>query len=305
MIIFDTQMKMEQVLSQHDKVSVSVSGGSDSDVLVDLFSKYEGDCEITYVFFDTGLEFDATKEHISYLEDRYNIKIHRKRTRGSLSGTLRDNGYPIISKQFSEMIGRLQNVNFDWNDIEHGYDYCIDKYDGCKGALKWLFALNPSIKCPRYLRNYLYENGLDFKVSNKCCKIVKKDVAKDWLLKSRATCNIVGVRQSESQMRSMIDSCYNGDIYYPILFWRDEDKERYCEENNIVHSDCYNEWGMTRTGCCGCPFANTFEEELELMDKYEPSKGVASRKLFGKSYEFQRDLSEWRSNNKPSEYPIK
>jgi 3'-phosphoadenosine 5'-phosphosulfate sulfotransferase (PAPS reductase)/FAD synthetase len=57
-----------------------VSGGADSDVTLDLLELVKPDgCELIYVFFDTGLEYDATKRHIDALEAKYGITIHRRR----------------------------------------------------------------------------------------------------------------------------------------------------------------------------------------------------------------------------------
>ena len=65
-------------LQRYKKILCSVSGGSDSDILLDLCQKYDNADKITYVFFDTGLEFTATKEHLEYLEHRYGIEIQTK-----------------------------------------------------------------------------------------------------------------------------------------------------------------------------------------------------------------------------------
>ena len=52
-------------LRQYKKIMVSYSGGSDSDTILDLIElvKPESCGEIKYVFFDTGLEYDATHRH--------------------------------------------------------------------------------------------------------------------------------------------------------------------------------------------------------------------------------------------------
>ena len=72
----DSKLIMESIMVTHDrlqkynKVLCSISGGSDSDILIDLCQKFEEARKITYAFFDTGLEFQATKDHIAYLEQR-------------------------------------------------------------------------------------------------------------------------------------------------------------------------------------------------------------------------------------------
>ena len=56
----------------------SISGGSDSDIMLDLIHRIDEQKKVTYVWFDTGLEYKATKEHLKYLEDRYRINVQRE-----------------------------------------------------------------------------------------------------------------------------------------------------------------------------------------------------------------------------------
>jgi 3'-phosphoadenosine 5'-phosphosulfate sulfotransferase (PAPS reductase)/FAD synthetase len=62
----------------YKSIICSISGGSDSDVMLDIIHKVDKDNKVRYVFFDTGLEYKATKEHIVYLENRYNIKVEKE-----------------------------------------------------------------------------------------------------------------------------------------------------------------------------------------------------------------------------------
>lgn len=66
--------KMRLLLMSHDKVMCSVSGGWDSDIMLDLLIRCGGREKVTFCFFDTGLEYDATKEHIRYLEETYGLR---------------------------------------------------------------------------------------------------------------------------------------------------------------------------------------------------------------------------------------
>ena len=64
--------------SMYEHPICSISGGSDSDIMLDLIYRIDEQKKVTYVWFDTGLEYKATKEHLKYLEDRYQIKIQRE-----------------------------------------------------------------------------------------------------------------------------------------------------------------------------------------------------------------------------------
>ena len=113
------------------EVCVSVSGGADSDIIVDMVSKIRPDSR--YVWFNTGMEYKATKEHLEYIENRYGIKIERIRAKFPVPLAVRKFGYPFLSKDISEHISRLQIHNFDWLRvysntirIEDLYDFTID-----------------------------------------------------------------------------------------------------------------------------------------------------------------------------------
>ena len=61
--------------AKYKKIVCAISGGSDSDVMLDIVWRCDKDNKVDYVWFDTGLEYKATKEHLKYLENKYNIKI--------------------------------------------------------------------------------------------------------------------------------------------------------------------------------------------------------------------------------------
>jgi hypothetical protein len=73
-----------------------------------------------------------------------------------------------------------------------------------------------------------------------------------------------------------------------------KDKEEYKECFNVRYSDCYEVWGMKRTGCAGCPYGKNFEEELELMRKYEPKLFKAANNIFKDSYAYTRAYWKFR-----------
>lgn len=73
---YSASIKCERHLFLHKRIMVSLSGGSDSDIMLDLIQRvlaekrYNYDSEIHYVFFDTGIEYEATKRHLDYLEQK-------------------------------------------------------------------------------------------------------------------------------------------------------------------------------------------------------------------------------------------
>lgn len=80
LIISDAFTKADSVLNHkgYKNIACSVSGGADSDILVDICEKVKPH-SVHYVWFDTGIEYQATKEHLKYLEKHYGITVERER----------------------------------------------------------------------------------------------------------------------------------------------------------------------------------------------------------------------------------
>lgn len=72
--IYDSFLVTNHKIKNYEKILCSISGGSDSDIMMDLFCRINKD-KVKFVFFDTGLEYQATKDHLKELEDKYNIEI--------------------------------------------------------------------------------------------------------------------------------------------------------------------------------------------------------------------------------------
>lgn len=316
--VFDSVVKADSVINnpKYKSVICSISGGSDSDILLDICSKIDKNKKIQYVFFETGLEYDATRKHIKELEKKYDIHILVARAKIPIPKCCHDYGQPFISKQVSEWIYRLQKHNFDWkNDGEKEYETLIKKYPRCKAALRWWcndWANRTSgakssynIEFNKYLKEFMIENPPDFKISNKCCKYAKKEVAHKVLKETKADLNIIGVRRYEGGARATAyKNCFSNNKdsadQYRLIFWyRNEDKEFYENLFNIEHSECYTEYGLQRTGCAGCPYGRSMEQELNVLREYEPNLYRAVNTIFGDSYEYTRKYREFvKKHNK-------
>ena len=101
--ILDAVLKTEDHITSGKKIMVSVSGGSDSDIVLDMFERigYEPG-QVVYVWFDTGLEYEATKRHLVFLEEKYGITIERHRAKKAIPTSVREYGVPFLSKEVSE-----------------------------------------------------------------------------------------------------------------------------------------------------------------------------------------------------------
>lgn len=301
-------------VNDHRKILVSVSGGSDSDTMMDLIIRCGGRDKATFVFFNTGLEYEATKRQIQYLNEKYGVEIQVVPPIKPIPTCVREFGVPFWSKHVSEMISRLQSKGFQWED--ESFEELILKYPKCKSALSWWcnayqtetgIPSKFNINYVPHLKEFMILNPPKFKISNKCCTYAKKMPAKKYLESNDFDLNCMGVRKSEGGIRSVrYKNCYTSNVdgvdqYRPLFWYSDADKETYDKHYGITHSDCYKVWGMDRTGCAGCPFGKYYEQELALVEKYEPKLHKAMLKIFGESYEYRRKFEAFRKQMKNTE----
>ena len=273
--VINTCIKMQQYFREHESICISVSGGSDSDCIVHLvctyFPEYLGKCR--FVFVDTGLEYAATKRHLFDLEARYGITIDKIRGK-SVVYACKMHGFPILNKVKAHYIDMYRRRT------PKGY-YLVFEADDPKMHFRFT-------EQERELARYLDENGIN--VSAKCCDVSKKKPLHDYHKENNADLTVTGERKAEGGQRAISHtSCFEEgkalDKYMPLFWWSDEVKAAFKAAEGIRYSDCYEVWGMKRTGCVGCPFGKNTAEELELMFQYEPKLFAACMKVFGLSYE--------------------
>lgn len=301
--ILDAAIKTEDHITsqaqQGGKIMVSISGGSDSDIMLDLFERIGyPDGLVYYAWFDTGMEYQATKRHLLYLEQRYGITIHRHRPKLTVAQACKRYGVPFLSKRNSQHLEALQKHGFDFSaeSCENGY-----KAD----AYYWDGDGRTAVAKMAGLKEFLQASPPDFRISPKCCDYAKKRVAAGVKKQIGATLNCVGMRKSEGGIRSIsLKSCFsegkNGeaDSFRPIFWFTDADKAEYEKFCEIRHSDCYTKWDFKRTGCACCPFGSGFEEELEVVQREEPALYNLANKVFGQSYEYTRRYRRFKESLK-------
>ena len=210
--IFNSFLKSESVLNGSNTALCSISGGSDSDIVLDILSHLEMDGKIIYYWINTGLEYQATKEHLDFLEQKYQIQITRIQAVKPIPLCVKEYGVPFLSKYVSEQIMRLQKHHFQWED--EPLEVLMQKYPNCKTALQWWcnayytaengvqqmsrFSINKN----KWLKEFIMQNPPDFPVSNKCCEFAKKKPAKLLIKETGADLEITGIRKAEGGIRS-------------------------------------------------------------------------------------------------------
>jgi 3'-phosphoadenosine 5'-phosphosulfate sulfotransferase (PAPS reductase)/FAD synthetase len=311
LVYVDTFAKINSILDEYKnkEIRLSYSGGSDSDTVAWLL-RYLG-YNIKFVFYDTGLEYQATRKHLDYMKSEgFDIEVVRPKK--TIPNTIYHYGVPFISKHVSDMMQRLNHNKFDWkNDGNLDFDSALNKYPHSKSALRWWTDNNNSprnnISWNRGLKEFLIKNnGIPFPTSAHCCYNTKKLPSKQHAHANNIELLMLGIRRAEGGKRATAySSCfipksiYPYALFFPIFWWTNEDKILFDEILNIKHSDCYGVYGMKRTGCPGCPFGQHFEEEILSIAQFEPKLEKAVSKIFGQSYEWTRKYKEFQEETKP------
>lgn len=96
-IILDSFVKANSIINnpKYNKIICSISGGKDSTIMLDLLWRVDGSKKIEYVYIDTGLEYAVIKEHLSYLEERYDIQIKRVHAKKPVPLAINISGQPL------------------------------------------------------------------------------------------------------------------------------------------------------------------------------------------------------------------
>lgn len=298
------------LMFRSERAVVSISGGADSDVMLDMVMALEPkknypQNEMHYVWFDTGIEYTATKQHLKDLEEKYGITIERIRAKTPVPLGCKKYGQPFMSKKISQYIERLQSYSFTWTD--EPLEILYARYPNCKAALRWWcndFGPDSRFnieKC-RLLKEFMIANPPDFPISDGCCGGAKKDPAHGFIREIKATINMVGVRKAEGGVRATAyNSCFSEPSskseaaqFRPLFFFTDQDKEDYCKLRGVVHSDLYEKYGFKRTGCACCPFGSRFEQELQTADQLDQGLAKAARNIFGAAYAYTRAYRQFK-----------
>ena len=65
--------------------------------MLDIIWRCDKDNKVDFVWFDTGLEYQATKDHLKYLENKYGIEVKSYRAIKPIPTSCKEFGQPFIS----------------------------------------------------------------------------------------------------------------------------------------------------------------------------------------------------------------
>lgn len=337
---FDPPQKFQAIqsiiakrLKEHPNAICSYSGGSDSDIMIDLIERTRKTFNlppVKYCFFNTGLEMKATKNHVKATAEKYGVEIMEvKPAKGNdIVSSVRRDGQPFVSKIMSGGLSEWQKKGVPLSIAEE-YENAEDKaakraelkerYPKCESLINFLCCCNAAgeprpniqlvINSSKYMRDFIGECPPDFKISANCCNHCKKapahKIQKDFEM------IITGERRDEGGMRS-VPRKDNTALFFtetsggqyrlrPLYYVSDTDKAWYKEYYGIHYSDAYEVYGLTRTGCCGCPISYKAVEDLEKIRPYEPTLVKAAWNIFGQSYRYRQKYIEYKRKRMESE----
>lgn len=317
-----------QRLREHPKAICSYSGGADSDILIDMIEEARKILPslppVKYVFFNTGLEMKATKDHVKEIAKKYGVEIETVRPKVNIVLATRRYGLPFVSKIMSYGLDEWQKKSIPLS-VADEYEKADDKaakrqelrerYPKCESVINFLCCCNSKgeprpdiqlvINSSKYMRDFIGERPPDFKISAKCCEYCKKQVAHN--VQKDYEMIITGERRDEGGMRSVPRSgdanktmCFTETAGHqfrlrPLYYVSDKDKEWYKQAHDIRYSDAYEVYGLKRTGCCGCPISYRAVDDLEIIRPYEPNLVKAAWNVFGPSYLYRQKYIEYKA----------
>ena len=292
---FMTERRIEQWYDHWDEnVYVSFSGGKDSTVLADIVARYcaKYGLKLYLLFVNTGLEYPEIQKFVKtfadWLRNTYAIDVQLDIVRPEMrfDEVIKAYGYPVISKEISEVIYSVRNGKPGKTQTTRAMRLngeLLDK-DGNKSRFNcenWKFMLDAP-----------------FDVHNACCAVMKKKPAKKYA-KETGRKPIVGTMASESRLRYQQWIRNGCNAFHsktptstPMAFWTEQDVYHYIKKYNIPYCSVYGEirvkpqedaadgqinivdylgcyeqediletTGCDRTGCIFCMFGCHLEKE--------------------------------------------
>lgn len=257
--VMKTKLRIEEWVRFHGENNcyISFSGGKDSTVLMHLVRSLYPNIEAIYV--DTGLEYPEIKEFVHKQE---NIRILRPKM--SFKQVIDTYGYPVTSKEQANYL----------DDIRNSTEYMRKRR--LEGDSQGRFKLS---------KKWHYLIDAPFKVSHRCCNIMKKEPVKRYEKETHKV-PFIGTMASESNLRQqsyLKNGCnaFNSKrpISTPIGFWTEQDVLKYIKLNNFeiasVYGDIIEVEGRfkttkcDRTGCVYCGFGVHLEKDPNRYQRLE------------------------------------
>lgn len=291
-----TKRRIDDWVNQfgEDGVYVSFSGGKDSTVLVDIVRNVCGYKDIPLVFVDVPTQYPELKDFVQNFE---NIEILKPKI--SFAEVCSKYGFPLFSKEISECISdsrryiailtdkqtnRQTEIPFAYRIADLiGIDRREDKENKAFADLKMGNFPSEILKAPIRVKQlfgvkcedfgsmydrskYLFMLNAPFDVSNKCCRIMKKNPAHTYELQTGRK-PIIATMAYESNLRKsnwIKHGCNSFESKNPksnpMSFWTEQDVLWYIVKNKLPICSVYGEIVVDYTAMKQC------ENQISFFD---------------------------------------
>lgn len=343
-----TQYRIRQWVYEFgdDGVYVSFSGGKDSTVLLHIVREMFPN--VPAVYFDTGLEYPEIRAFVKTFD---NVEFIRPKM--SFRQVIEKYGYPFISKEVSERAYYAIRYVNAWKqgfaDGKIPTPYGVRDLFGMREdedsirklrngelpdeVLDFILSNGP-IRTQMFAETYInkqtgekskafdyrrhrYLVNAPFLISNHCCDVMKKSLAKQYKKKT-GRFPITAQMACESRLRALIwmqngcnAFCVNDPISNPMSFWLEDDVLQYIRERELkicsVYGDIvetqgkYKTTGCQRTGCMfcgyGCHLEKPGEGRFERMKVTHPKQYEYIMKPWDEGGLGYKDVIDWLNEN--------
>lgn len=237
----------------HGDVYASISGRDSAVMLAEIRKIFP---DVVAVYIDTGLEHPAVRDFIKTIENVVWLK-----PKMNFKEVIEKYGFPVPTKENAQKISEIRTTkSAKLLDIRmNGRD---NKYKSGKLPEKWRYLIDAP-----------------FKISHKCCDVMKKRPAAQFE-KETGLKMFVGTMAGDSKFRRqswMRHSCNAYDLKRPhsapLSCWTHAHILEYVERFNLPIPSCYPE--VEHTGCLFCGFALDFDpapNRFQVMKRTLPAQ---------------------------------
>ena len=309
LLLFDRIEKIKSINEQYDlenNAYISFSGGKDSTILHHLIDLALPNNKIPRVFINTGIEYSDIVNFVKELatqDDRFVIIQHTK----NIKQTLAEYGYPFKSKQHSHNIAIYQrNKELIDDFLKEDIEISEQMPRGTKSVIKYFKGIRfnkkgekyemSNFSCPKKLQ-YQFDKTFTLNISDQCCYKLKKEPIDKWQKETNRKITITGMRKEEGGNRTNLtciitDKKENVIKFHPLSVVSDS----WCEWfiGGFVDKLCklyYPPYNFKRTGCKGCPFALTLQEQLDIMEIHLPNEKDQCERIWKPVYDEYRRIN--------------